>query len=358
LKIAHVISSLTTGGAEVFVSSLAIEQAKTQEVEVWAMNDIGNTDFSINLRLRFRENNVKLRFIGSRAGKDRLKRLAYMRKLIKQSKPDIIITHSEANTFYTVISSMGLGVNMLQVIHSSNIKFIPIQKYFVTPLIREYVAISESCKNVMVEKLHTNKITVIDNGIDIARFKGRRIINFKIKNIIILGRLAPEKDHGNMLKAFRLLCDRLGSEKKLVPILNVVGDGILRAELERLTENLGLSGNVIFHGVLTDIPKVLLENDLLVMSSKWEGMSIALIEAAASRIPIIATNVGSNKEIIRDGFNGRIVEKENPDALAEVMYELMDYNKRLMFFKNSNVDKYDIKFVSQKYIELCKKYCS
>ncbi|HEX3072681.1 MAG TPA: glycosyltransferase family 4 protein [Ignavibacteriales bacterium] len=355
MKIVHTISSFSSGGAEALIRELSYQQIQTSEVEIWAMNPSHNPEYSHKIEAELKDAGIKTAVAGDRPNSERFKKLSFLRDLLKERKPDVVNAHSEVHAAFIATASIGLGINLFQTIHSTVIRFKPLQKYYTSRFLKKYVAISATCKDVIVKELNPpeSKIEIIYNGIDLTKFRciGRQA-RPEVKNILILGRLAPEKDHANMFKAFRALCDKLKSEKRPVPTLNVVGDGPIRASLENIVDELDLKDNVIVHGVLTDIPKVLLENDLLVMSSKWEGMSIALIEAAASGIPIIATDVGSNKEIIRDGFNGCIVEKENSTALAYAMYELAtNYAKRAAYSANSPAaaDKYDIKLTAELY---------
>ena len=89
---------------------------------------------------------------------------------------------------------------------------------------------------------------------------------------------------------------------------------------------------VSFLGVRQDIPELLKESDIYVMSSEWEGLSISLIEALTSGIPIVATNAGSNNEVIENDVSGIIVPTKDPEALAEGIYNLIidkDLRERL-----------------------------
>lgn len=358
LKIVHTMSSFSSGGAETLIRELALQQAKTEEVEVWAMNPSRDKNFEKDLLERFAKANIKTELVGEKPRSERLKKILRIRKLINERKPDAINAHSEAHAAFLAMASMDMGANLFQTVHSTVINFRLLQKYYTTPFLKKYIAISAKCKEIIARELAPpdKKIQVIYNGIDLGRFRcADRKIRPEVKNILILGRLAPEKDHANMLHAFRMLCDKLKSELKPVPKLNIVGDGQLRAPLESLVKELALNDNVIFHGVKLNIPEILLENDLLVMSSKWEGLSIALLEAVASGIPIIATDVGSNNEIVYNDYNGRLVEKENSEQLADAIYGLMSNpEKRAEYSANSSLvaDKYDIKITADSYNSL------
>lgn len=102
--------------------------------------------------------------------------------------------------------------------------------------------------------------------------------------------------------------------------LLLVGEGPLRTELEGLRAELGLSEEQVrFLGKRTDVSDLMSAADAYLMSSAWEGLPLVLIEAAAASLPIVATDVGGNSEILTDGLNGYLVDADDPDALARAM---------------------------------------
>ncbi|MDU2240725.1 MAG: glycosyltransferase [Paenibacillus sp.] len=132
------------------------------------------------------------------------------------------------------------------------------------------------------------------------------------------GRFVPEKDYPAMLLAF-------AEARKSFPdsVLWIAGIGPERPRIERQAEELGLSGRVRFLGIRTDMPELLHAADGFVLSSKWEGLPIVLLEACAGRLPIVATAVGGNAEVVLDGVNGYLVPPEEPAALARAMERVM-----------------------------------
>jgi len=98
----------------------------------------------------------------------------------------------------------------------------------------------------------------------------------------------------------------------------------LQEAIERQIVDLGLAEHVRLLGVRTNIPQLLNAADGFVLASAWEGMSNALLEAASTALPIVATDVGGNSEIVIDGETGFLVPPRNPDALAEAMLRLMN----------------------------------
>lgn len=132
------------------------------------------------------------------------------------------------------------------------------------------------------------------------------------------GRFVPEKDYPAMLLAYAEARQRFANS-----VLWIAGIGPERPQVEQLAAELGLSAYVRFLGIRTDIPALMQAADGFVLSSKWEGLPIVLLEACASRLPIVATAVGGNAEVVLDGVNGYLVPAEEPRALAQAMEQLM-----------------------------------
>ena len=156
----------------------------------------------------------------------------------------------------------------------------------------------------------------------------KRIINEKVKKIIAIGRLTKQKDFPNLFEALKILKHRMKEENIEIPQVKIVGTGKLEEELKMLSKKMKINDIVRFLGVRQDIPDLLKDSDIYVMSSEWEGLSISLIEALASGIPIVATDAGSNNEIVENNVSGLIVPTKNPKALAEGLYNLIK-NKSL-----------------------------
>lgn len=121
-----------------------------------------------------------------------------------------------------------------------------------------------------------------------------------------------------MLRAFRKV-----QHVRPASRLFIVGQGSLRAETEELAKELGLAEAVRFLGVRNDIPQLMNAADAYVMSSAWEGMPMVLLEAAAVGLPVVATDVGGNREIVRDGYTGLLVPPRDHESLARAMVHLM-----------------------------------
>lgn len=181
---------------------------------------------------------------------------------------------------------------------------------------------------VRIGAVPRHKIRFIPNGVDTNRFRpdpearGRLREELKLGDAFIwlaVGRFEEAKDYPNMLQAF---AEVLHVREDVV--LLIAGQGSQREKAQCLAEKLGIGSKVLFLGVRKDIPDLMNAADAYVMSSAWEGMPIVLLEAGAVGLPIVATDVGGNREVVVDGKSGFLVPPKDPDALARAMLRLMD----------------------------------
>jgi sugar transferase (PEP-CTERM/EpsH1 system associated) len=173
------------------------------------------------------------------------------------------------------------------------------------------------------------KVQTIYNGVDTIKFNpdNKNLIREKHKysseEIIIgtVGRLDPVKDQQLLIKAFAKLRSKYHNI-----ILLIIGDGPCRENLENLTKDLGLKQNVRFLGMRSDVPELLKLMDIFVLPSIFEGVSNTILEAMAMGLPVIATNVGGNPDLIEDGETGILVPKEDVSTLTTALERyIMDH---------------------------------
>ncbi len=371
MKIAHVIGSCAPGGAEVFVKDL-IKQLKFlgHDVELWVMIRARDRSFVNEQTMDFEKSfiselnsyDVPVKFLNKRPHKDWIKISRNLRKLYDIFKPQIVHSHLESVTFH-VVKALSSKTNIVQTIHSSVIDFPFLQKMYLQNRISRYVAISNKVRSILINSLNLKpeKIVTIYNGIDLSKFKINRKNNSEVKKIISIGRLTKAKDYPNLFKALDKLIQKLNKENIPLPSVNIVGTGEIEKELKALTKKMNLDNIVSFLGIRQDIPELLKESDIYVMSSEWEGLSISLIEALASGIPIVATNAGSNNEVVENNVSGIIVPIKNPEALAEGIYNLIidkDLRDRLSKEAIKKADLFAIENCAKKHVEMYKELVS
>ncbi len=187
---------------------------------------------------------------------------------------------------------------------------------------RFIVAISHFCRSQLMlfsDPTHWDKVAIVHCGVDPAAYGRTPHTDFG-KRVIFVGRLDPVKGALLLLEAFaRVRIDHPNAT------LNVVGDGPARGEAEARAAALGLTGAVTFAGYRTqaEVAALLEEADMLVLPSFAEGVPVVLMEAMASRIPVVASRVAGVQELVEDGVSGFTVPPGDVATLADRIASLM-----------------------------------
>jgi glycosyltransferase involved in cell wall biosynthesis len=182
------------------------------------------------------------------------------------------------------------------------------------------VAVSHDAASVSreIERIPERKLRVIHNGIDLTRFAPVKGVPNPRRAIHVARIADPPKDHTTLLRAVRRVAD-------VVPDfhLEIVGDGPQRGAVEQLCDELRLRDNVTLMGFRSDVAERIGQCGLAMLSSLTEGLSITLLEAMAMGLPVVATDVGGNREVVAQGKTGILVPAEQPEAMAEAMLTLI-----------------------------------
>jgi sugar transferase (PEP-CTERM/EpsH1 system associated) len=202
------------------------------------------------------------------------------------------------------------------------------------PLVSHWVTVSEDLARWLRDQVGVpaTRVSAIHNGVDTDRFQpGPRApdllpAGFAAQDAFIigtLGRFEQVKDQPNLARAFvALLAERpeLRPRARLV----LVGDGSLRGEIERILQDGGVRELCWLPGFRDDAAALYRCLDVFVLPSRREGISNTILEAMASGLPVLATRVGGNPEIVADGATGRLLPAQDPQALAEALLDYLD----------------------------------
>lgn len=171
-------------------------------------------------------------------------------------------------------------------------------------------------------------VEVVVHGIDVAnirrdaaaRSRARRALGLGEEGPVVgtVGNLTAKKDHASLLTATRRLADEHPGLRVVV-----VGSGPLEGELRARAAALGLADTVLFAGMRHDVFDLLAAFDVFTLSSRFEGLPIALLEAMATGVPPVATRVGGIPEVVTDGVDGTLVPPGDPEALATAIGKLL-----------------------------------
>lgn len=257
-----------------------------------------------------------------------------LRRLLRRERIRVIHSQNYSAWLYACVAARGLrGMTHVHTEHSGVESFR--RRYAAERWLSRFttvvVAVSRHVHDVMIHEIGISprRVRLIYNGVDTARFAPRAPVREAVRRALgmapdtvvigIVARLAPIKNHELLLRAFA----GLSGEPERVARLAIVGDGPERAALERLAQELGIGGRVAFLGERRDTPELLNAFDLYSLTSISEGMNLTLLEAMASGLPVVATGVGGNTEIVREGETGYLVPSADADAMQQRLRRLV-----------------------------------
>jgi sugar transferase (PEP-CTERM/EpsH1 system associated) len=193
------------------------------------------------------------------------------------------------------------------------------------------IAVCELARQAEIERagVSPEKVVTVYNGLDAAEFAGvdqeraalvRQGLAIPRGTPVVaaVGRLHPQKDFPTLLRAMARVHEAVPGARLLV-----VGDGMLRGDLEAQARSLELSSSVVFTGQRADVPELLNAVDLFALSSLWEGLPNVVLEAMAAGLPVVGTRVGGVPEVVVDGVTGILVPPRDPEALASGIAQLL-----------------------------------
>jgi glycosyltransferase involved in cell wall biosynthesis len=321
MRILQVISTLGVGGAERMVASLA-RNLRRHGHAVAVVSLSGAQRNAVETALRSED--VSLHFLGARAGRAALFREAA--RVVADFRPDVIHTHLGAMKYAMAGWRRSRMIHTVHNLaeHDSAWKNRTLQwvafRAGVVP-----VAIGEAVAATM-RRMYGLSPCIIPNGIPVASFASPPAARDETRvalgiprdapTFVTVARLMPQKDHATLVRA--LASARL---RDLDARCLIVGDGELRPSLERLADELEVRDRVRFLGVRADVPQLLAASDVFVLSSRFEGNPLAVMEAMAAGRPVVSTAVGCVPELV-DARTGELVPPGSPGALEAAMFRL------------------------------------
>jgi glycosyltransferase involved in cell wall biosynthesis len=263
-----------------------------------------------------------------------------MTRQLRHDRPDVLHTHNHLVHHYGVVSGVLARVPVIvNTRHRAEFRFVagpegsqsttesPDRKSDLIfratlPWVGCVVLISEATRQFFVRYrgIPEGKTRVILNGAHLERFlKAPAHPGSKLPRVRfgIAARFVGEKDHFTLLRAFAIVSAEVpGAE------LQIAGDGFLRDRLVGFVNELNLTGRVTFVGALPDTAEFLSQLDIFVLSSLNEGLPLALLEAMASGVPVVATRAGGVEEAAREGYSAYLAEPGDSDGLARAMIRM------------------------------------
>jgi len=319
VTIAHLVLTLDHGGLEHLVLQMA-EQLQRRGLRALI---VVLTDGTLVAEARRRQ--IETFVLEKRDGFEP-QLIVRLARLFRAERVDLVHTHNFAPLIYGTLAARLTGLPTVNTRHG---RAALSTHRLIWSLTHRVVAVSEDARRQLVRhnQVREDRLSVIVNGIDLSRFSGRHRadglraalgIAPGVPLIGTVGRLAAEKDQRTLLTAFARLREA-GSPAHLA----VAGGGPLGHELAALARSLAIESSVHFLGPRSDVPAILSALDVFVLPSLMEGISLTLIEAMASGLPVVTTRVGGNPEVVVDGDTGLLVPVGDAEALASAMGALL-----------------------------------
>ena len=338
MRVFFLSTSMGMGGADSQLLSAAhLMKARGHDVIIVSMTPLGP------MGLQAREMGIRTESLEMTRGVPDPRGLLRLARLVRAWRPDVIHSHMvHANLMARALRLIAPVPALVSTIHNIY-EGGPVRMAgyrYTNWLVDHLTIVSQAAADRFVSDRIVPRalLTVIPNGVDTEQIANvapgtrdalRGSLGIESSFVwLAVGRFEVAKDYPNLLRAFaRVRAEQPGA------VLLIVGRGSLQAETEALARELGLSDAVRLLGVRNDVPQVMSAADGYVMSSAWEGMPMVLLEAAAAGLPIVATTVGGNHEVVVDGRTGFLVPPRDDAALADAMIRLgrlADTDRRAM----------------------------
>lgn len=338
MKIFHVITTINRGGAENHLLDLALYQKKNGH-DVFVLYLKGNSYW----KKKFEEAHVKIFNLELIFYGDPLPILK-IRSLLKKIKPDLIHAHMPPAEVYSYLSLAFCLSRPYFIISKHNDErfyngpFSKVISKMIALKSKKIIAISNAVNSYFSSVFNNESIQIktIHYGLDTTIYQSvsnPEILNFRksfsiTPDHILFGtiaRLASQKSLDTLLKAYALYKNQSTFPSKLM----IVGAGPLEDFLKKISFDLGISQDVIWTGFRDDIPIVMNSFDVFMLTSKYEGFGLVLLEAMAASKPIIATSVSAIPEIVVQNITGLLCKAGDIDAISSAMKRLEAKKLRL-----------------------------
>lgn len=356
MRVLHIISTLSSGGAEKMLIDI-VREMKNQDIQCEVIVLTRKGDFFGNKlsKLGIPVHYSKAKKVYS------IKNILFIRNIVKKNQYDCIHTHLFAPQIFTVLALIFNNYNYTLVTteHSTHNRRRDNKLFYMLDrlMYEKYdniIAISEGTKSNLNEYLPQTKekTVVIENGIQLEEYENAtplllENLDNSLKNnekiILMVASMRNQKDHETLIRASKLLPD----DYRVV----FVGDGERLSDVKNYASKYGRN-NILFLGRRSDVPSIMASSDVFVLSSKWEGFGLVVVEAAATGLPVVASNVIGLREIV-DDIGGYLFEAGNEKDLAkQIIYAI---NNKEELSSKKRLQKYSIEKTVSSYIELYKK---
>lgn len=256
-----------------------------------------------------------------------------LREFLRKERISLLHSHLYHANLYGRLAAFREGIPAVCTIHNTYARVKmhrQIINWWLARKTARIVAVSKPVRDDIIryDHVHPSRIIVIPNGVDWEKFdipasrdEARVRIGLSVDRFVVgsIGRLEEQKGLRYLLESIRLM--RTGGKDV---ILLLAGSGKEEERLREQAASAGLEDSVLFLGTRRDVPDLYRAMDVFALPSLWEGGPITLLEAMASRLPVVATPVGFVPEVVQDEVNGYLVPAKDPHALAEALWRVRE----------------------------------
>ena len=343
-KIIFVIGGMTRGGAERVISILANQYAKNG----WAVDIVMMLDYVIDYELDSRINLIDMTADQTHKLKSAPSWIKNFRVYVKKQKPDVIVSFVARINLVVLAATIGMSIPIIisernDPAADGRSKLIDIATKILYRRSKTVVFQTQKARNHFSGKIKSLG-RIIPNPISVECNA-----TTSKKKIVTVGRLSPQKNHKMLIEAFLEVAERHPDYE-----LWIYGEGNLRDELGTIISEHHLEGKVFLPVNIPDIHQKIADAEMFVLSSDYEGLSNALLEAMMMGLPCISTNCAGSDEYIKDGVNGLLVPVGDKKKMAMAIERLIEDNAlRTSIGKagKKSVEQCDSQIVMKKWCE-------
>jgi|LSQX01.2.fsa_nt_gb glycosyltransferase involved in cell wall biosynthesis len=319
-KILFYINTIAPGGAERVMVNLANMFSNTGYEVVFVTSYYDSNEYQLSKyikRLSLESERTKQSFL-----KKNISRICKLRKICKIERPNIVISFLPEPNFRAIIATMFLGIKTIISVRNdpnreySSIIYKCLAK-ILYPLASGVVFQTEEAKNWFSKRIR-RKSKIILNPVNEKFFK----VNFsgKRNNVVTVGRLESQKNHQLLIKAFARVSEEFRDE-----CLLIYGEGSQKRALHELIKSLNLEDRVVFKGISKNLEEEIKDAKVFVLSSDYEGLPNAVMEAMVLGLPVISTDCpcGGPRLLIDHNKSGILVRPNDVEAMAKAIYNVL-----------------------------------
>lgn len=327
-----VMGKLAIGGSERVLSILASQLAEMgHEVIVLIYNAMPN-EYSLDDRVHkyyMPEINYSYSFLWKRNKKTLFQCLKYIRNIVKLEKPDYLLPFYYSEQRDLMVSTLFMKKKIIAVIRNNPAQF-PwkrLTRWYrnIMCLFSYKIYVQNNVQKNYFPNFMKKKTFVLANPVSDEFLKSKKEEYFSKNSVqfVSIGRLVQQKNHKNMLDAFKIVLEKYPRTQ-----LKIFGDDQLRENIEKYICDLKIEDSVQCMGRTQNVVSALMESDIFILSSDFEGMPNALMEALTLGMPCVSTDCPTGPaDLIKHGVSGLLVPIKNPIKLAESMLYMIEHQE-------------------------------